>query len=418
MKKILTRASILITLCSLAACGGGGGGGGSGATAVAPTPTPTPTPTNSVPIVVDAGPFIGSQQLGTINLPFVSVTICTPGTSQCQTIDHVMVDTGSIGLRIVASALSASVNLPIATNGSANILECMQFVSGFSWGPVKSADLKLGNQQVAGLPIQVIGDPLFSVPPTSCSNLGASLNSVSTLGANGILGVGVFEYDCGAACVQSSPPAVYFACTGSSGCQPTSRTLAQQIPHPVTRFTGDNNGVVIDLPSVGDTGAASLNGSLIFGIGTQSNNGLGNARALFLNSIGEFTTQYKNSLLTRSFIDSGSNGLFFLDNTIPVCANNTNAPGFYCPTSTLMLSAIQQSQVDSGNVAVNFNIANTVTLLTNNSRNDAFNNVGGSVPSLYFSSFDWGTPFFFGRRVFTAIEGRSTPGGVGPYVAY
>jgi hypothetical protein len=27
-------------------------------------------------------------------------------------------------------------------------------------------------------------------------------------------------------------------------------------------------------------------------------------------------------------------------------------------------------------------------------------------------------PFFFGRNVFTAIEGRNTSGGMGPFVAY
>jgi hypothetical protein len=32
--------------------------------------------------------------------------------------------------------------------------------------------------------------------------------------------------------------------------------------------------------------------------------------------------------------------------------------------------------------------------------------------------FDFGLPFFFGRSVFTAIEGASTPGGTGPYVAF
>ena len=30
----------------------------------------------------------------------------------------------------------------------------------------------------------------------------------------------------------------------------------------------------------------------------------------------------------------------------------------------------------------------------------------------------WGLPFFFGRNVFVAIEGQSTPAGVGPYWAY
>jgi len=32
--------------------------------------------------------------------------------------------------------------------------------------------------------------------------------------------------------------------------------------------------------------------------------------------------------------------------------------------------------------------------------------------------FDWGLNFFYGRTVFTAIAGRSTPGGAGPFWAY
>jgi hypothetical protein len=42
---------------------------------------------------------------------------------------------------------------------------------------------------------------------------------------------------------------------------------------------------------------------------------------------------------------------------------------------------------------------------------------GGGEPTLD-ASFDWGLPFFFGRTVFTAIEGMSTPGGTGPYFAF
>ena len=33
-------------------------------------------------------------------------------------------------------------------------------------------------------------------------------------------------------------------------------------------------------------------------------------------------------------------------------------------------------------------------------------------------AFDWGLPFFFGRRVFTAIEAQATPAGNGPYFAF
>ena len=34
------------------------------------------------------------------------------------------------------------------------------------------------------------------------------------------------------------------------------------------------------------------------------------------------------------------------------------------------------------------------------------------------SGFLFGVPFFYGRTVFTALDGATTPGGTGPYFAY
>ncbi len=44
---------------------------------------------------------------------------------------------------------------------------------------------------------------------------------------------------------------------------------------------------------------------------------------------------------------------------------------------------------------------------------DVFNIMNG-----YPNSFDFGLPFFFGRKVYTAIEGRTAGGIIGPYVAF
>src|ERR1039457_1836484 len=86
---------------------------------------------NVVPIVIDAGPVPGASE---INVAYVSVTVCTPGTSACQTIDHVLLDTGSSGLRLLNSALYSNLNLPAVTNSSGAIGECMTFAEGFTWG--------------------------------------------------------------------------------------------------------------------------------------------------------------------------------------------------------------------------------------------------------------------------------------------
>jgi len=114
---------------------------------------------------------------------------------------------------------------------------------------------------------------------------------------------------------------------------PTSTTvpLTQQVQNPVALFSTDNNGVIIELPSVTDP-TASLTGSLVFGISTQSNNVLSNSTAntFYLDSSGYINTNFNGSTSIPSFIDSGSNGYFFQDAVIYQCSATSNAYGFYC----------------------------------------------------------------------------------------
>ena len=127
-------------------------------------------------------------------------------------------------------------------------------------------------------------------------------------------------------------------------------------------------------------------------------------------SRGFFNTTYKGVSLSNSFIDSGSNGLYFPDSAIPDCGGALT--DFFCPTTTQSLSAaVRLSNGIAETIA--FSIGNASTLLA--SSNFVYNNLGGDLNS---AGFDWGLPFFFGRRVFTVIEGRSSPAGVGPQVAY
>ncbi|MCW3481296.1 DUF3443 domain-containing protein [Neisseriaceae bacterium JH1-16] len=406
--------TFLATICFgiallLAACGGGGGGGGGGSPAVAPGPAGP----NVQAISIDQGPATNS--FVTVNIPYVSVTLCAPGSGSCQTIDHVLVDTGSTGLRILASALNVA--LPQQTNGSGvPIASCAQFAHSYSWGAVKTADLKISGEQASSLPIQVIGDSGFPNVPSTCSSIGPAMNTTSALGANGILGVGVFRQDCGNACVSGTTANLYFTCpNGSSSCQSTTQPLAQQITNPVSLFAGDNNGTLIQLPAIGSNGNATATGSLIFGIGTRTNNGLGSAVALGLNpSSGTLSVTYKGTTYNTGFIDSGSNAIFLNDSSIPTCASGSVAADFSCPNTPLSLSASNSGTNTSGTVG--FAMANAVSLFQNNPSYAAFSNLGG--PGLNAATFDWGLPFFYGRQVFTALEGANTPAGNGPYVAY
>jgi len=131
-----------------------------------------------------------------------------------------------------------------------------------------------------------------------------------------------------------------------------------------------------------------------------------------MDSSGNITTTFKTSH-PPGFLDSGSNAYFFLDASIagiPDCPSSL--PGFYCPSSPTDFSATNTGANGATNT-VNFTIDNAATLFTNNN-NAVFPTLGGPNPGL----FDWGLPFFYGRRVFTAIAGKSTPGGAGPYWAY
>jgi hypothetical protein len=415
--------AVLCGLALLSGCGGGGGGDTSGSPA-APAPTAVLAPSleasvpaanpvsglaqNVLPISVHPGPA------NTVNLAFASVTVCAPGSSTlCQTIDGVMIDTGSVGLRILAPALAA-ISLPQHTDAGGNpVVQCAQFADGFTWGPVKIADVRIAGERADSLPIQVIADPAFPSIPAGCAATGRPKQAVRALAANAILGVGAFQQDCGNACARSTSPGIYYVCP-SSGCRTAAIPLAAQVSNPVARFAANNNGVVMQLPPVPAAGAPRVDGTLIFGIGTQDNNALGNALVFAMSSLTSgITTFYKGAVLDHSFVDSGSNAMFFQDASIPVCSSILSA-GFYCAASPQDLSATIQG-LNGSNTSITFSVANADSLFARGFA--AFNNLGSPL----FSSlgFDWGLPFFFGRRVFVAIEGTSVPGApAGPFIAF
>jgi len=296
------------------------------------------------------------------------------------------------------------------------VAECLTFLASYTWGPVQTADVQIGGEKASSVPIQVLSDTDFKVPG-GCTNSGFKpADTLTALGANGILGVGLGAQDCGGACALpagsgSKNPDWYYECP-SSGCvpMPTGEALAQQVVNPVALFPSDNNGVIVELPAVSGA-ATTVSGLLVFGIGTQSNNGLSGATVYTVSPEFSFTTTYNNHGYPGSFIDSGSNGLFFANTTgMPECS------GFYCPSTTENLSATNKG-ANGASGTVKFSIANAQTLFANAS-DHAFNDLGGPAFGSNPDYFDWGLPFFFGRNVFTAIEGKSTPGGTGPYWAY
>jgi len=395
---------------------GCGGGSSSSNNSTIPPNTIASSGTNVVPITVNSGP--SNSGFLYANGAFVNVTLCVPGTSTCQTIGEVLVDTGSFGLRIVSSpVLTLSLPQENASDGNP-MVECLQFLDSYTWGPVQTADIQIGGEKASAVPVQVLSDTDYSVPSACSSPSGdsGSANTVATLGANGILGVGQLPQDCG---VNATCPATanqYYSCASpTASCTPVAATAGQQVPNPVSLFTTDNNGVIIELPAV--SGAeATVSGSLVFGIGTQSNNGLGSATVYNSDpSTLNFNTSFNGTNYSdTAFIDSGSNGYFFNDSSIADCSDSD----FFCPSSTVNLSATTQG-FSTGTGTVNFSVANADTLFTEFPNDAAFGGLAGPAstpPAPAF--FDWGLPFFYGRNVYTAIEGATAPGGTTPYWAY
>jgi len=403
------RAAFGIGLCMLAiSCGGSGSGLGSGG-------TPPPSGSNVATAVVDAGPSNNS-----INTLFVSITVCVPGsTTNCQVIHNVEVDTGSYGLRILSSVLTLT--LPTETlSNNATVAECTTFVQGYSWGPVALANVQVAGETAASIPVQIIGDSNYSTVPDDCSGAGAgtAVDTVAGFQANAVLGVGPFVQDCGTVCAENTVAGAYYACSTPSTCTDSAVPLSAQVTNPVSAFTTDNNGIIIQLPSVPAAGSATVAGYLIFGIDTETNNASnasGTESVLTLDDLGYFTVDFNGQSLPESFIDSGSNGIYFNDGELPVCTQS-GLTDFYCPSATEALSATLTGN-NGLTASAQFSVANTFDLLSTNSTYTAFANIGGTYPGAS-STFDLGLPFYYGRRVATAIEGNTTTVGTGPYFAF
>jgi hypothetical protein len=403
---------------------------------------------------------------------FTSVTVCSPGsTTNCATIPNVLVDTGSVGLRVLSSgtvgatAQVSSLNLPqvIDSTSSYPLYECVQYGDlSYTWGPMQMASVTVGGETASalpgaaagtGIPIQVISagvnppqlvyyeneygyyNPCESLPGSNDEELsgGFNDNSVTTLGANGILGIGNTAQDCGVACA-SNVYGSYLVCNsvGSTTCSLWTAQVNDQVWNPVSAFPTDNNGVSISLPTVPATGQATATGTLTFGIGTENNNALGSAVIYGQDSDSNFQSATLNGVTYTSnnsggtFIDSGSNS-FYVSDAVTLgtsdcylndIVNINNDLGWYCPSSPLDLQ-LGLAGTNGTNTTVSLPIGNATNLFAANTSFAVFNNLGGPsciaetnspctgvTPSPDY--FDLGLPFFFGRPVFVGIESTST----------
>ncbi|RKP59161.1 DUF3443 family protein [Pararobbsia silviterrae] len=417
----------------LAACGGGGGGAGGNASDSTTGSSGTSGTTslalqtsgsNVVTLTVAAGPNPDLPNTG-----FVTVKVCSPtDATLCDTIPNVLVDTGSVGLRVLASKLTntlSSLTQQVDTTSGNGIDECEVFASSYTWGTVREASVTLGSETTsAGQNIQVINDTSTQGPvPTDCDSAGAGNidNSASSLGANGIVGVNGIQYDCGTACVSASTPvdAYYYRCPSTtSACASINVPLAKQIANVVYGMATDNNGVIIQLPAISGSGAVSATGALILGIGTQSNNALESASPIPTDAYGDFTATMNGSSIANSFVDTGSTAYTFTQSQLglSICTDS-GLTDFFCPSSTTTEPVVftDTSGASANRYSGSISIASAASVLEGASANYAIDDVAAVNTYVSISGLDFGMPFFYARNVY--IGNQTGIDGTGGYVA-
>ncbi len=367
----------------------------------------------------------------------VSVTVCALDGVTCKTIPNILLDTGSYGLRVFDNLLPSGLT-PISSGGS-TLSECVLFGDGSSeFGPVEYAYVQLGGEPMVAVPILAINST-YGTPPAACTNSQSSPDiSPTQAGFNGILGVGLWAQDCGnglynsssdgtADCTTDSANGQYFTCTGGNcGCGATVAMQAQ-VKNPVASLPSDNNGVILDFSSTnpGATGATNATGTLYLGIDTQANNASTGFTAMPADpGASEFFTKfnaYSSSTYIPAFIDSGSS-IFFMPTVsgLTDCSvsHGSGWSGIFCPGSNTAESAVLWDVNLGASQSVSFHIGNGYSLF--NSASNVFNNLGALSGTGAGAYFDWGLPFFFGRKVIVGIKGVNDTGGAlgeGPYWA-
>ena len=151
---------------------------------------------------------------------------------------------------------------------------------------------------------------------------------------------------------------------------------------------------------------------LVFGIGTQANNQIPpSATKLFVDpdpthaSYLSITTTQGATSYTESYIDSGTNGLFFADPTLSqACQSQSGASAvWYCPATFLHRTATL-TDVHGTTASVAYALASADLLFTTSSL--ALDDLSGTMPA-GSPGFAWGLPFFYGRPVITSIWGQA-----------
>lgn len=180
--------------------------------------------------------------------------------------------------------------------------------------------------------------------------------------------------------------------------------------------SGDNNGVVLQMPAVPTSGAGTTYGVVSFGVGTQSDNSVTGFTVIPADSRGNLTVNLNGTDYPGSFLDSGSNFYFApLKGVVPTDNND-----YFIPSSLLNLPIVLKTSAGvSPVVSMNSQMYIGDYRTMDFNQYVAFNDIGASngSPGTSGAIVDLGLPYFYGRSVAYVINGMSSPVGIGPLYA-
>jgi hypothetical protein len=375
----------------LAGCGGGS------SSSLAP---------NQMRMVVGPNPDVEAVDPGASgrDIPFVSVVVCD-ASNRCVKVPHVMVDSGSVGLRLRAKPLAGLHLQPLPFASDAQLDECTPFLTGVMWGSVEQATVELGGEPPIQLPIEVFGggSPAPTTMPTICADFGSNASNLLGFKANGILGIQGLE----------KIGNLYYACRGSAcTIEPTASVpAAELIVNPVSKFDdSDDNGVILTLPSVPANGLPSAQGTLTFGLDTQDDNRTTGFVPLATDGNFSMNVVVQGVAYSSSTIDSGSNGIFG-----PFSLPYDSATTSFDPTTPQVVPITLENQtgtLPAVSVSSSITIANSQVLADPSSY--ALDDYGAY--SSTSNQILLGLPYFFGRSVAFAMSGKTSGLGTGPII--
>jgi hypothetical protein len=223
---------------------------------------------------------------------------------------------------------------------------------------------------------------------------------------------------------------MYFSCIGNN-CSGTTVSLANQVQNPVDLLNdgthNDTQGVVMDMTVHAVTATSpspTVTGTLTFGFSANPTTIGANAiyRAEQAGMYGEFNTIFNGQTLASSFIDSGSNALFYpsIAAQTPLC----DSQGFLCPPvgTPASYTASNYGFNDAGpGTNVSFQINNAEAMFNTGDR--VLPNLGVDIEqsgATFVGAFDWGFPFFYNKKIWVGTNGGTTYADVqgSPFWAY